>query len=438
MLISELSITFAGKYSMLQLNLIRKKPDFVIERLAVKNFNGRDAVQQILSVDEKRRTTQTKLDTLLNSSNQLSKEIGELFRTGKKAEAETLKEQTTALKEESSKLKESLDEFEKQLQDLLVRLPNLPSEKVPSGKGAEQNEVVYSEGEKPALDKDALPHWELTTKYDIIDFDLGNKLTGAGFPVYKGKGARLHRAMINFFLDKATAAGYKEIQPPILVNKDSGFGTGQLPDKDGQMYHVTEDDFYLVPTAEVPVTNIYRDIILKASDFPIKMTAYTPCFRREAGSYGKDVRGLNRLHQFDKVEIVQFQHPDKSYETLEEMKNYVAGLLKMLELPFRIMKLCGGDMSFASALTYDFEVYSGAQQKWLEVSSVSNFESFQANRMKTRFKDTDGKTKLAHTLNGSALALPRIVAALLENNQSAKGIRLPAVLSGYAGFEMID
>ena len=423
---------------MLQLNLIREKPDFVIERLAVKNFNGKDAVRQILSVDEKRRTTQTKLDTILNSSNQLSKEIGELFKTGKKAEAETLREQSTALKEESNKLKESLEEFEKQLQDLLVRLPNLPSEKVPAGKGAEQNEMVYSEGEKPSLDKNALPHWELAAKYDIIDFDLGNKLTGAGFPVYKGKGARLHRAMINFFLDKATAAGYKEIQPPIMVNKDSGFGTGQLPDKDGQMYHVTEDDFYLVPTAEVPVTNIYRDVILKTSDFPIKMTAYTPCFRREAGSYGKDVRGLNRLHQFDKVEIVQFQHPDKSYETLEEMKNYVAGLLKMLELPFRIMKLCGGDMSFASALTYDFEVYSGAQQKWLEVSSVSNFESFQANRMKARFKDNDGKTKLAHTLNGSALAFPRIVAALLENNQSEKGIRLPAVLSQYTGFDMID
>lgn len=423
---------------MLQLNLIREKPDFVIERLAVKNFNAKDAVQQILSVDEKRRNTQAKLDTLLSSSNQLSKEIGELFKSGKKAEADTLKEQSTALKEESNKLKGSLDEFEKELQDLLVRLPNLPSEKVPAGRGAEQNEMVHSEGEKPTLDKNALPHWELAAKYDIIDFDLGNKLTGAGFPVYKGKGARLHRAMINFFLDKATATGYKEIQPPIMVNKDSGFGTGQLPDKDGQMYHVTEDDFYLVPTAEVPVTNIYRDVILKAADFPIKMTAYTPCFRREAGSYGKDVRGLNRLHQFDKVEIVQFQHPDKSYNTLEEMKDYVAGLLRMLELPFRIMKLCGGDMSFASALTYDFEVYSAAQQKWLEVSSVSNFESFQANRMKARFKDADGKTKLVHTLNGSALAFPRIVAALLENNQTEKGIRLPAALAAYAGFEVID
>lgn len=423
---------------MLQLNLIRENPDLVIERLAVKNFNGKDAVQQILAVDEKRRATQTKLDTLLNSSNQLSKEIGELYKSGKKAEADSLKEQTTALKEESNRLKETLDQFEIELQDLLIRLPNLPSEKVPQGKGAEQNEMVHSEGEKPTLNESALPHWELATKYDIIDFDLGNKLTGAGFPVYKGKGARLHRAMINFFLDKATVAGYKEIQPPILVNKDSGFGTGQLPDKDGQMYHVTEDDFYLVPTAEVPVTNIYRDVILKASDFPVRMTAYTPCFRREAGSYGKEVRGLNRLHQFDKVEIVQLQHPDKSYETLEEMKNYVAGLLRLLELPFRIMKLCGGDMSFASALTYDFEVYSAAQQKWLEVSSVSNFESFQANRMKARFKDTDGKTKLAHTLNGSALAFPRIVASLLENNQSEKGIRIPKALASYAGFEIID
>src|SRR5258706_203117 len=423
---------------MLQLNLIREKPDFVIERLTVKSFDAKDVVQQILSIDENRRATQTKLDALLNNSIQLSKEIGELFKSVKKAEADSLKEKSTALKEESGKLKEALDEFEKQLQEILIRLPNLPSEKVPRGKSPEQNEMVHSEGEKPTLDKNALPHWELATKYDIIDFDLGNKLTGAGFPVYKGKGARLHRAMINFFLDRATAAGYKEIQPPVLVNRDSGFGTGQLPDKDGQMYHVTEDNFYLVPTAEVPVTNIYRDVILKSSDFPVKMTAYTPCFRREAGSYGKDVRGRNRLHQFDKVEIVQLQHPDKSYDTLEEMKDYVAELLRMLQLPFRIMKLCGGDMSFASSLTYDFEVYSAAQQKWLEVSSVSNFESFQANRMKARFKDADGKTKLVHTLNGSALAFPRIVASLLENNQSEKGIRLPAGLAAYAGFEMID
>jgi seryl-tRNA synthetase len=309
---------------------------------------------------------------------------------------------------------------------------------VPAGKGAEQNEVVHTEGAIPSLPKDAKPHWELAAKYDIIDFDLGVKLTGAGFPVYKGKGARLHRAMINFFLDKATAAGYREIQPPIMVNEDSGFGTGQLPDKEGQMYHVTADNFYLIPTAEVPVTNIYRDVILKEENFPVKMTAYTPCFRREAGSYGKDVRGLNRLHQFDKVEIVQLQHPDKSYGTLEDMRNYVADLLRMLELPFRILKLCGGDMSFASALTYDFEVFSAAQQKWLEVSSVSNFESFQANRMKLRFKDKNGKTQLAHTLNGSALAFPRIVAALLENNQSEKGVRMPPALASYCGFEMID
>jgi len=423
---------------MLTLNLIREKPDFVIERLAVKNFNAKDTIQQILSVDEKRRTTQTELDALLNQSNQLSKEIGDLFKSGKKQEADVLKEKSTAFKEATSKLKIILDESEKQLLEILVRLPNLPSEKVPSGKTPEQNEMVHTEGEIPLLDKNAMPHWELAAKYDIIDFDLGNKLTGAGFPVYKGKGARLHRGMINFFLDHATAKGYKEIQPPILVNEDSGFGTGQLPDKEGQMYHVTVDNLYLIPTAEVPVTNIYRDVILKEENFPVMMTAYTPCFRREAGSYGKDVRGLNRLHQFDKVEIVQLQHPDKSYETLEEMKDYVAGLLRMLELPFRIMKLCGGDMSFASALTYDFEVFSAAQKKWLEVSSVSNFESFQANRMKLRYKDSNGKTQPAHTLNGSALAFPRIVAALLENNQSEKGIRIPAALAAYTGFEIIS
>lgn len=432
-------ITFEHKkFFMLTLNLLREKPDFVIERLAVKNFNAQEIIQQILSVDEKRRATQTELDALFNHSNQLSKQIGDLFKSGKKDEAESLKDKSTALKEESSKLKVVLEEAEKQLQEFLVRLPNLPSEKVPFGKTPEQNEMVHSEGEIPVLEKSAMPHWELASKYDIIDFDLGVKLTGAGFPVFKGKGARLHRGMINFFLDKATAAGYKEIQPPIMVNADSGFGTGQLPDKEGQMYHVTEDNLYLIPTAEVPVTNIYRDVILKEENFPVMMTAYTPCFRREAGSYGKDVRGLNRLHQFDKVEIVQLQHPEKSYETLEDMKNYVAGLLRMLELPFRIMKLCGGDMSFASALTYDFEVFSAAQQKWLEVSSVSNFESFQANRMKLRYKDSNGKTQLAHTLNGSALAFPRIVAALLENNQTEKGIRIPAALAEYTGFKMID
>ena len=423
---------------MLTLNLIREKPDFVIERLAIKNVDGKEIIQHILSVDEKRRATQMELDNLLNHSNKLAKEIGELFKSGKKTEAESLKDKSSALKEESSKLKIVLDETEKQLQELVVKLPNLPSEKVPRGKTAEQNEVVHSEGEIPTLGEKAMPHWDIAAKYDIIDFDLGVKLTGAGFPVYKGKGARLHRAMINFFLDKATAAGYREIQPPVMVNEDSGFGTGQLPDKEGQMYHVTADNFYLIPTAEVPVTNIYRDVILKEENFPVKMTAYTPCFRREAGSYGKDVRGLNRLHQFDKVEIVQLQHPEKSYDTLEEMRNYVAGLLRMLELPFRILKLCGGDMSFASALTYDFEVYSAAQKKWLEVSSVSNFESFQANRMKLRYKDSNGKTQLAHTLNGSALAFPRIVAALLENNQSEKGISIPAALAAYCGFEFID
>jgi seryl-tRNA synthetase len=426
---------------MLTLNLIREKPDFVIERLAVKNFDGREVVQQILTVDEKRRHAQVEREALENQVNVLSKAIADLYKNNIKLlnnQAENYKLESSELKKKSSEWEKVFKDSEKQLNDLLVRLPNIPSERVPAGKGAEQNEVVHTEGAIPSLPKDAKPHWELAAKYDIIDFDLGVKLTGAGFPVYKGKGARLHRAMINFFLDKATAAGYREIQPPIMVNEDSGFGTGQLPDKEGQMYHVTADNFYLIPTAEVPVTNIYRDVILKEENFPVKMTAYTPCFRREAGSYGKDVRGLNRLHQFDKVEIVQLQHPDKSYGTLEDMRNYVADLLRMLELPFRILKLCGGDMSFASALTYDFEVFSAAQQKWLEVSSVSNFESFQANRMKLRFKDKNGKTQLAHTLNGSALAFPRIVAALLENNQSEKGVRMPPALASYCGFEMID
>jgi seryl-tRNA synthetase len=365
--------------------------------------------------------------------------VGELFKSGKTAEANDLKNKSAALKESSKHLNTDLERIEKELQELLVKIPNAPSVKVPKGKTPAENEEVYrNKISLPELGNNSLPHWDLASKYDLIDFELGNKITGAGFPVYKGKGAKLQRALINYFLDNATAKGYREIQPPIMINEASGFGTGQLPDKEGQMYHVGLDNFYLIPTAEVPVTNIYRDTILKSNELPIKMTAYTPCFRREAGSYGKDVRGLNRLHQFDKVEIVQIQHPEKSYETLEEMKDYVAELVDSLELPFRILKLCGGDMSFASALTYDFEVYSGAQKKWLEVSSVSNFESFQANRLKLRFREGEHKPQLAHTLNGSALALPRIVAALLENNQTEHGIKIPKALIPYTGFEMID
>jgi seryl-tRNA synthetase len=360
------------------------------------------------------------------------------MKTGKKEEAEKLKARTAELKNTEKALDEKLKSIEEEVQKVLVTVPNLPHVSVPAGKSAEDNAVVREGGTKPTLPSDAKPHWELTTQYDIIDFELGVKLTGAGFPVYKGKGARLQRALINFFLDRATAKGYTEVQPPIVVNEDSGYGTGQLPDKEGQMYHVTVDNVYLIPTAEVPITNIYRDVILKESDFPIKNCGYTPCFRREAGSYGKDVRGLNRLHQFDKVEIVQIAHPQKSYEILEEMRDYVASLLQELELPFRILKLCGGDMSFASALTYDLEVFSAAQQRWLEVSSVSNFETFQTNRLKCRYRDEKGKTQLAHSLNGSALALPRIVAALLENNQTPQGIKLPKVLVPYCGFDIIN
>lgn len=423
---------------MLQISYIRENKQEVIDRLNKKNFNANDLVNELLEIDALRRKTQNELDTVLNQSNILAKKIGDLFKTGQSAEANVLKEETAQLKESTKDLTEKLYTTESKLNEILVRLPNIPHHSVPAGKTPEDNEVVLTHGTVPVLPEGAQPHWELTSKYDIIDFELGVKLTGAGFPVYKGKGARLQRALINYFLDKATAKGYKEIQPPILVNEDSGFGTGQLPDKEGQMYYVGMDNLYMIPTAEVPVTNIYRDVILKTSDFPVKMTAYTPCFRREAGSYGKDVRGLNRLHQFDKVEIVQLQHPDKSYETLEDMKDYVASLLQELGLHYRVLRLCGGDMSFASALTYDLEVFSAAQKKWLEVSSVSNFESFQANRLKLRFKDEDKKTQLAHTLNGSALALPRIVAALLENNQSEKGIRIPEVLVPYTGFDYIN
>ena len=423
---------------MLQLSYIRENKDEAIARLAIKNFDAKPILEQVLELDNDRRRTQNELDSLLNEANMIAKQDGDLYKQGKKTEADDLKNKSAAVKESSSKLAEQLKSIEDEQQKLLVTVPNTPNLTVPKGKTPAENENVHQEGEIPKLYDGAKPHWDLTTQYDLIDFELGNKLTGAGFPVYKGKGARLQRALINFFLDRATAAGYLEIQPPILVNEASGYATGQLPDKEGQMYHATIDNLYLIPTAEVPITNIYRDVILKADQLPVKNCGYTPCFRREAGSYGKDVRGLNRLHQFDKVEIVQIAHPEKSYQILEEMRAYVAGLLRDLELPFRTLKLCGGDMSFASALTYDFETYSTAQQKWLEVSSVSNFETFQSNRMKLRFKEGDGKPVLAHTLNGSALALPRIVACLLENNQTADGIRIPKALVPYTGFEMIS
>ena len=423
---------------MLQLNYIREKSEDVISRLAIKNFDAKNLVQQVLTLDVDRRKIQTELDTLNSEANTLAKQIGDLFKAGKQAEANELKNKTVALKESVKKLEGLLYSIEEELNKVLVLLPNLPSAKVPKGKTPADNENIFSEGELPKLPATAKPHWELAQQYNLIDFELGVKLTGAGFPVYKGKGAKLQRALINYFLDQATSIGYLEIEPPILINEASGFGTGQLPDKEGQMYHVAGDNLFLIPTAEVPITNIYRDVILKAEELPVKNCGYTPCFRREAGSYGKDVRGLNRLHQFDKVEIVQIAHPEKSYDALEEMKNYVGSLLKKLELPYRILKLCGGDMSFGSALTYDFETYSAAQQKWLEVSSVSNFETFQSNRSKIRFRDTNGKPQLAHTLNGSALALPRIVATMLENNQTEKGIRIPKVLVPYTGFEIIN
>ncbi len=423
---------------MIQITTLREKSDFVIERLAIKNFDAKAIVADILKLDENRRKIQNELDELLFQQNTLAKQVGDLYKAGKKHEGDEMKNKSGALKESSSALQMLLNDFEEKLNLEMVKLPNIPSSKVPKGKTPEDNEVVHQEGAIPELHAGAVPHWELTTKYDIIDFELGVKLTGAGFPVYKGKGARLQRALINYFLDKATEAGFKEIQPPILVNKDSGYGTGQLPDKEGQMYHMQIDDYYLIPTAEVPVTNIYRDVIVKSEELPIMMCAYTPCFRREAGSYGKDVRGLNRLHQFDKVEIVQVEHPDKSYETLDKMVEHVSGLLRSLQLPFRILRLCGGDMSFASALTYDFEVYSAAQKKWLEVSSVSNFETFQANRMKLRYRQGAEKPQIAHTLNGSALALPRIVAALLENNQTPDGVIMPDAIRSYTGFDKIN
>lgn len=424
---------------MLQIQTIRENATYVVERLQVKNIDAQDTISKILALDAEIRTVKKALDANLMEQNKLSKDIGILFKSGKANDAAPLKDQIASLKITEKNDQEVLNVKEQEIADLLVLLPNLPHESVPKGYGANDNEIIHQEGDASNMDESAIPHWDLVKKFDIIDFELGTKITGAGFPVYKGKGARLQRALINFFLDSAFEANYLEIQPPYMVNKDSAYATGQLPDKDGQMYHATMDDFYLIPTAEVPVTNIYRDVILKESDFPIKNCAYSACFRREAGSYGKDVRGLNRLHQFDKVEIVQIQHPEKSYQTLEEMRQYVMGLLRQLGLPFRVLRLCGGDMSFTSALTYDMEVYSKAQQKWLEVSSVSNFEAFQSNRMKLRFKDENtGKTRLAHTLNGSALALPRIMAALIENNQTDKGIVVPEVLRKYTGFDLID
>ena len=424
---------------MLTLNLIREKSDFVIERLKIKNYDAKPVVEKILELDSLRRETQKQADFLLAEINRLSREIGNLVKSGKTDEAEEAKSKTLMLKENAKKLTEQLAVIDNELKAAIINLPNLPHQSVNPGRGANDNVKVREGGVIKKLPDNALPHWELIKKYDIIDFELGTKLTGAGFPVFKGKGAKLERALIRFFLDEGEKTGYNEVLPPILVNEESGFGTGQLPDKEGQMYHVTSDNFYLIPTAEVPVTNIFRDVILNGDELPVKMIAYTPCFRREAGSWGAHVRGLNRVHQFDKVEIVQIAHPDHSYESLEEMVSHVENLISKLGLPYRIMRLCGGDMSFTSALTYDFEVWSGAQKKWLEVSSVSNFESFQANRLKCRFKEKNSKqTRLVHTLNGSALALPRIVAAIIENNQTNSGIAIPEILLPYTGFDIIN
>jgi len=424
---------------MLTLNLIREKSDFVIERLKIKNYDAKPVVEKILELDSLRRETQKQADSLLAEINRLSREIGNLVKSGKTDEAEEAKSKTLMLKENAKKLTEQLAVIDNELKAALINLPNLPHQSVNPGRGADDNVKVREGGVIKKLPDNALPHWELIKKYNIVDFELGTKLTGAGFPLFKGKGAKLERALIRFFLDEGEKAGYNEVLPPILVNEESGFGTGQIPDKEGQMYHVTADNFYLIPTAEVPVTNIFRDVILNGDELPIKMIAYTPCFRREAGSWGAHVRGLNRVHQFDKVEIVQIAHPDHSYESLDEMVSHVENLVLKLGLPYRIMRLCGGDMSFSSALTYDFEVWSEAQKKWLEVSSVSNFESFQANRLKCRFKEKNSKqTRLVHTLNGSALALPRIVAAIIENNQTDSGIAIPEILLSYTGFDIIN
>lgn len=423
---------------MLQVPFIRENKEDVIKRLAVRNIDASQMIEDVISLDEDRRQTQTLLDNALAESNTLSKEIGNLYKSGKASEANVLKEKTIELKETTKSLTETLNEKVEALNQVLYKIPNIPHLSVPKGSTEDDNEIVFSEGTIPLLHEEALPHWELAKKYDIIDFELGNKITGAGFPVYKGKGARLQRALIAYFLDKNTAAGYTEYQLPHLVNEASGFGTGQLPDKEGQMYHVTEDNLYLIPTAEVPGTNIFRDVILNESDLPIGITGYTPCFRREAGSYGAHVRGLNRLHQFDKVEILRVEHPERSYQALNEMVEHVKTILKELKLPYRILRLCGGDIGFTAALTFDFEVFSTAQDRWLEISSVSNFETFQANRLKLRFKNSEGKNELAHTLNGSSLALPRVLAGILENCQTNDGIVIPDVLVPYTGFKIIN
>jgi len=423
---------------MIELNYIRNNKDLLKDRLAVKGFTDAEMLDRILEVDERKRTAMQAIQAKQNESNEIAKSIGALFKEGKKDEAESQKARAVELKEAIKSDQDALNKLDEELQGFLMELPNVPHESVPPGNTDEDNKVVKEVGDIPSLPESALPHWDLLEKHRLVDLELGTKITGAGFPVFRGKGARLQRAMVNFFLDEGRAAGYTEYIPPFMVNEASAFATGQLPDKEGQMYHATEDDFYLIPTAEVPLTNIYRDTILKESDFPVKICGHSPCFRREAGSYGKEVRGLNRVHQFEKVEIVQLVHPDKSYEVLEEMVGHVAGLLEKLELPYRILNLCGGDLSFASALTYDFEVYSAAQKRWLEVSSVSNFETFQSNRLKLRFKNGEGKSQLVHTLNGSALALPRIYASILENFQQADGsVKLPKVLHAYTGFETI-
>ena len=423
---------------MLQLQTIRENKEQIITALQKRNIDAAPMLSKVIELDEKRRSIQTELDSTLAESNKLSKEIGMLFKSGKAQEANALKEKTAGLKDASKQLGDDLNATTAALQEQLYLIPNIPHESVPAGNSDTDNEEVFREGDVPTLTENALPHWELAKKYDIIDFELGVKITGAGFPVYKGKGARLQRALISYFLDKNTEAGYTEMQVPHMVNEASGYGTGQLPDKEGQMYHVQEDNLYLIPTAEVPVTNLHRDDILAESDFPIKYTGYTPCFRREAGSYGAHVRGLNRLHQFDKVEIVRLEHPNNSYQALDEMVEHVKNILRELKLPYRILRLCGGDLGFTSALTYDFEVFSTAQDRWLEISSVSNFETFQANRLKLRFKDENGKSQLAHTLNGSSLALPRVLAGILENYQTDNGIKIPEVLVPYCGFDTID
>lgn len=423
---------------MLQVSYIRENKDAVIDALTKRNIDATEMVNDVLAFDERRRALQTELDTLKAESNTLSKEIGNLFKSGEAQKANLLKEKTSQIKETVKDLEVQLNDKAEALNQLLYKIPNVPNAIVPLGNSDEDNEEVFREGDVPNLGDNALPHWELAKKYDIIDFELGNKITGAGFPVYKGKGARLQRALIAYFLDKNTAAGYTEYQLPHLVNEASGFGTGQLPDKEGQMYHVTEDNLYLIPTAEVPGTNLFRGDLINESDLPIAITGYTPCFRREAGSYGAHVRGLNRLHQFDKVEIIRVEHPDRSYTALDEMVDHIKVILRELKLPYRLLRLCGGDLTFASALTYDFEVYSTAQERWLEISSVSNFETFQANRLKLRYKNSEGKNHLAHTLNGSSLALPRVLAGILENYQTDEGIVVPEVLVPYTGFDMIN